>query len=222
MRKNGILLMNGEVYSNIVKNIEEGLIMCRKLRELNGLSAEKLIERYGLDEQIPVDINGLLMKLDIPTIATDFSNIENLPEIREQVAIKGDILGAVVVDQDRIAIFYRGSDTLNRQKFTVTHELAHCCLNGSSLKDGHIEYRHDNRNSDDKKEIAANTFAGKILIPETRVREIHKKLLVPTVKDLADIFKVSEAVMRARLDDLKLEYFISSDEISAMSEAIPN
>lgn len=39
----------------------------------------------------------------------------------------------------KLGIFYKSDDTMDRQRFTIAHEIAHCCLDTDSLKQRHLE-----------------------------------------------------------------------------------
>ncbi len=180
---------------------KEGEIMCETLSKIRGMTAEKLLETYGKDLSIPVDIKQLLENIGIASIPMDFSEIE-----KEIGANHGDVLGLVLSKDEKAAILYRKDDTLNRKRFTLAHELAHCCLHSEDNNKLHIEFRLD----DDKKdqhEKDADIFAGELLIPLKQLAKEHLKMMVPNSKDLARIFGVSIAVMEARLDYLRVSYY---------------
>ncbi len=63
--------------------------MCMKIKELNGLSANELLEKAGQADVVPVDIARLCRDLQIITKPCDFSPIEYSNEYKEQVAQKG-------------------------------------------------------------------------------------------------------------------------------------
>ena len=115
------------------------------------------------------------------------------------------ILGAVVKNNDNAAIFYNIEDKVSshRCRFTIAHELAHCCLAHDS-GDVYIDYRTDGETLNEE-EQAANAFAGELLIPEQVLRTTINGLVLPSVKSLWDIFDVSENVMRARLEYLRIQ-----------------
>ena len=178
-------------------------IMCKKLEYLNGLTPEEIRFLAKVDSY-PVDMDRVLKELEIENGAMDFSSIEErFPELIES---RGSILGAVTVTGDDISIFYSDKSTENRKRFTLAHELAHCCLDAESLKKGHVEFRWDTKNAS-AKEWVANVFAGQLLIPEKRLREKYNELAVPTIDDMAREFGVSIHVMEARLKHLGLGFY---------------
>ena len=178
-------------------------IMCKKLKDLDGLTPEEILLLSDIDSY-PVDMSKVLNKLNIRTGAMDFSAIES--RIPKVIKLRGSILGAVTIIGDDVNIFYRAGSTENRKRFTLAHELAHCCLNASSLKKGHIEFRFD-ENTQDKKELAANIFAGQLLIPEKQLRKLYDSLVLPALDVMAQEFQVSVHVMEARLKYLGLGYY---------------
>jgi Zn-dependent peptidase ImmA (M78 family) len=128
------------------------------------------------------------------------------------------ILGALATNGDRAAIFCRVEDKedSHRYRFTIAHELGHCCLNhfpvdGSTV---HLVFRKDG-NTTDEDEIAANVFAGELLIPKESLLCVIDELLVPTVKVLADIFDVSNTVMSERLKYLKISTPVIGNDCEA-------
>lgn len=176
------------------------------LEQLKNKTSENLIRRFDLDSTIPVNLNKVIDHYGIVIQPSDFKDLEIFPEIDKKIDEKGEILGAVVVQNDKLGIFYRQSDSIHRQQFTVAHELAHCCLNTDELMmDGHIEYRTD-LISDNEKERKANIFAGELLIPLSLLRMIYDRFNKPNLRILCDLFDVSENVMKARLDHLNWKY----------------
>lgn len=192
----------------------EGRIMCKKLRELDGLSPDEILLISGIDSY-PVDMQRILKKLGIRSDSMNFGDIEEL--IPGVVKSRGSILGAVTIIGDDVNIFYREGSTDNRKRFTLAHELAHCCLNASSLKKGHLEFRFDERTSDPK-ELAANIFAGQLLIPERPLRKMYDSMVVPASDVMAHEFEVSTHVMEARLTHLGLGFYSPQNYCDTVGE----
>ena len=172
--------------------------MCKILREIGGLSALELLEKYGISLSPPIDIKRLIDNIGIRLIRYDFSNAEragNYP--------LDSIIGAALSDGDNLDILYSNNQTLNRVRFTITHELAHCCLHNDSLEINHLELRTNNISL---KERDANIFAGELLVPYSSLITIYNQLLKPSLSGLAQIFQVSTNVMRERLEYLELNF----------------
>ncbi len=179
-------------------------IMCKKLKELDGLTVNEILSGLEIDSY-PVDIESILKKLGIKFGAMDFTDIENtIPSVIES---KGHILGAVTLVDDDVNIFYREDSSDNRIRFTLAHELAHCCLNAQALRNkGHIEFRFDECTSSPN-EVAANAFAGQLLIPKNLLLKLYSDLIAPISEVMAQAFHVSTNVMEARLRYLNLDYY---------------
>lgn len=174
--------------------------MCKKLNELNGQQAEDLLSLLGKDFSIPIDIEKILDCLSIEYKNYDFSDFETKLPIGEK------ILGAALVDKDDVIILYRDGESKNRKRFTLAHEIAHCCLDAQNLKDGHIEFRSD-QISNNSREYEANVFAGKLLIPKENLLQEYRHMIAPLSDVLAKTFGVSTNVMEKRLEYLKLPYY---------------
>lgn len=175
-----------------------GIIM--KKINLIGLSAADILQKTGQENSVPVNLNKILKELGISAISTDFSNLEEI--MSQELQKLGPILGASLTTKEGdTAIFYSSNPELmsdHRYRFTVAHELGHLCINGCK---NHVEFRHAAM-ADDKNERTANIFAGELLIPLVQLERVSSELLLPTPKNLATIFEVSETVMFARLKHL--------------------
>lgn len=179
----------------------EGVIMCKILKNIRGKKADEILKIYGQDDSIPVNLNQLLFNIGLSVLPYDFTDIE------KQIGTEqGSILGLVKSKEDKAAIYYREKDTLNRQRFTIAHELAHCCLHMIESNKTYVEYRR-NESNDNEHEREADIFAGELLIPIKKLREIYLSLAVPSSVTLASKFAVSTNVMEARLNYLKISYF---------------
>lgn len=179
---------------------KEGNFMCTILEKLRNKRPEELLAEYNIPLVPPIDLTLLLQNIGMSAIETDFSEIE-----RKNNLEYNSILGATISKGENIGIFYRKLDTTNRQKFTIAHELAHCCLHTDDLKNNHIEFR-SNDIPRSGKEFDANVFAGKLLVPEETLIKIYNDLLLPSLSSLMEIFQVSSNVIAARLDYLNLPY----------------
>lgn len=171
---------------------------------LNGKSAADLVIQFELDKYIPVNLDKLLKYYNISLRSTDFKNFEETPEVAQKIGKRGSVLGAVKEENNHIYIYFKDDDSIHRQRFTVAHELAHCCLNAKQLSNfGHIEYRLDlEKPTKGGTEYKANIFAGELLIPTTIIDSIYKSIPNPNVDALAKLFDVSFNVMESRLKHL--------------------
>ena len=141
------------------KECQGGDFMCTILKKIRLKTPYELLSEYDIPLVAPINISGLLENMGISTIAKDFSDIENVLSKKQ-----GSILGAAFSNGNNLAIFYKKSDSLHRKKFTIAHELAHCCLDCPNDESSHIEFRLDPFTiiTEDElvKEKKANIFAG--------------------------------------------------------------
>ena len=183
--------------------------MCTKLKELNGLTPEEILNKYWNSERnvYPIDIAKILYKMNIRALPYDFSKFDD-------GNIDNRILGAMVANKTDLALLYRQGETLNRSRFTLAHELAHCCLaHLDDQKMPYVEYRHDGVVTESC-EIKANTFAGELLVPTKELRKILSVEYpdsLPQVTKLAKMFAVSLNVMKERLKQLEIPYIDEYD-----------
>ena len=188
--------------TNIQSNKKD---MCQKIHDLNRKTAKDLLIATGQYGIFPVDIAQICFKLGIRLREFDFTNIE-AEKVSDEVAQKGNILGAVVARGNDLAILYDIKNTSNRRRFTIAHEIAHICLDMDPHESFHIEYRRDSI-SNDSKEQKANIFAGELLIPTNMLTSLigdSKYISNDLVPPLCELFMVSENVLRARLKHLKI------------------
>ena len=171
-----------------------------EISKLYNKTADQVLELSKQTDAVPVDLKKILKLFNISAIPKDFSKLDL--ELNQQFS-NVHILGIFVSNDKNAAIFYNKTDVedSHRYRFTIAHELAHCCLQGEK---SHIEFRVAGLEPDEN-ELAANTFAGALLIPEKSLNKALDELIVPSLHALADIFEVSENVMKARLQYLKIK-----------------
>ena len=203
---------NNIIQFKIAKEKDGDTIMCTALERIRGKTPKEILEKYDLNKSIPVDIEKLLRSLNISAISKDFSYIESSIKIEQ-----GTILGMLISSGDNAAIFYRSSDTYNRKRFTIAHELAHAIIHNDNSP--HIEFRmNEDEIENNPIEKEANILAGEFLIPFNLLKEIYFKLPIPSSVTLATIFKVSVNVMEARLNHLGISYFNSNGKAITYGE----
>jgi Zn-dependent peptidase ImmA (M78 family) len=136
---------------------------------------EKIIESYVGD----VDI---IRKLDY-----------NFPEGVSAFATKDMQNGWLIV--------VNGRETVERQRFSIAHELGHIVLLLNQAKK--VYCSRDNKGWDEQ---LCDRFAGDILMPESMVREIYRLSPIPYLEDIAGYFKVSRPVAEIQLKRLGLGF----------------
>lgn len=94
-------------------------------------------------------------------------------------------------------------EVLERQRFTLAHELAHFLLHKNDIRAGVIDNIMYRSALTSRKEYEANRLAADIVMPNVAVnRELQARGGVATddvAKEIAAVFKVSPAAMRIRL-----------------------
>ena len=162
---------------------------------------------------MPINLDELVEKIGIKVYETDFTKMVGIfngvdKTEDEKKKILSNIWGMLITVNDQIAIFLKPGLKQNGKRFTIAHEIAHCCLNDGDINDIHIEFRHTLYSSDTKniKEIAANTFAGELLMPENIVKKYCADFIVPEINAVAKAFKVSVPVASERLNYLGITY----------------
>lgn len=184
------------------------------MNEINDITEDKIIKRaeelYKEWGQVP--IYKLIKELDNGCIEIVYSD-----DLRN-TTISGDI--NYNDENKKFLIRINPSDVGKRQRFTAGHELGHYVLHRDKIREqatmqrGGAEY-------DFQEEQLADSFAGKVLMPQTCVeRYINKKYediqpekalqdkdrIKKMVEDVADEFAVSFVAAIVRLRELR--YYI--------------
>ena len=151
--------------------------------------------------RVPVQIDVVAHRLNLSTNAA---------------ALREDVSGMLVVENERGAIGYNSTHAPVRQRFTIAHEIAHFLLHlkknrKSQLFIDRFVFRRDENSSTgkDREEVEANRFGAALLMPASLVRkEIRKHELdlddSEAIDFLARRFLVSTAAMTNRLTTLGL------------------
>ena len=175
----------------------------RKMKELK----DKHIKIEALAEEIFNDYD-----LSIPVDPVNLAKQQNISVFARSFKILNDekVLGAIKKENGSYKIFVDKKDPINRQRFTIAHELGHYFLQHLKTSDELVSlYRSDGLGRD-KVEKEADYFAGCILMNKYFVKknfEILKDMGSDSrgiISELAQIFKVSQLAMRVRLKELKL------------------
>lgn len=114
-----------------------------------------------------------------------------------------NLAGKIVKDHERggssgYAIFVNSNDSGRRQRFTIAHEIAHFILHKTEIGDGIVEDALYRSGLSNRQEAQANKLAADILMPLHLINQAMNGG-ANTIRDLADIFQVSEGAMSIRL-----------------------
>lgn len=153
----------------------------------------------GFEEQLPIDVQAIIQAHNIA--------------IRKQ-PLEEVVSGMLVVKKGHAIIGVNESHHLNRQRFTLAHELGHFILHGNSSSvfiDASPVFFRDETSSEGSKlqEIEANAFAAELLMPENMLRRIINNQPLDAfdegaVRRLAAQFGVSTQAITIRLTKLGL------------------
>jgi Zn-dependent peptidase ImmA (M78 family) len=153
--------------------------------------------------RVPVPIDVVAHRLELAVEAADLGE---------------NISGMIVIENGRGAIGYNETHAPVRQRFTMSHEIAHYLLHVDNKNpksqlfiDRSVTFRRDENSSvgDDVKEVEANKLGAALLMPRSLVvQEIKRYDLDLDDEDaislLAKRFHVSAAAMANRLSNLNM------------------
>ena len=98
-------------------------------------------------------------------------------------------------------VVINGRETIERQRFSSAHELAHIALFKTNPEK--VFCSADNKSWDEK---LCDQFAGDILMPEEMVRDLYKSNPSLQLEDIAKFFKVSLQVAEIQMKRLGLPF----------------
>jgi len=139
--------------------------------------------------KLPVDVEAIAKVLKISTYRE-----HGWPKNLSGKILKDRVNGGA----SGYAIYINADHSPTRQRFTLAHEIAHFIHHRDSIGDGISDdalYRSGLSNG---QEIMANTLAAEILMPTALVNQQLKEG-ISSIKELADIFEVSQTAMAIRL-----------------------
>lgn len=94
-------------------------------------------------------------------------------------------------------------DSVERQRFTLAHEIAHYLLHRDFIRNGVIDNTMYRSSLSNKQEIEANKLASKIVMPDATVSDLRRKYsgmsFDEMVHRMARDLRVSEPAMRIKL-----------------------
>lgn len=149
---------------------------------------DELRARYEVlrEDRIPLDVFTFL-EVDLRLDPIPFDDLT--AKYRVEAAIKADFTG-IYLDAEQYALMERGPEwKLARLRFTVAHELAHYFLHREIPQKGHFvslpDFARWNESYGGRKytiEQEANEFAGRLLVPATRLRVLFEEFAVAAEK----------------------------------------
>jgi Zn-dependent peptidase ImmA (M78 family) len=157
----------------------------------------------------------LLEESDALRVPIPLENVIRHLGLVAQARPLADASGVLVVENGRGLIGYNAKHSPVRQRFTIAHEIGHFVLHVRNKQqrlfvDKSVFKRDDDSSTgNDVEEVAANSFAAALLMPEVLVRsEIERQQFdlddEDDVSNLARRFNVSTAAMSFRLENLRL------------------
>ncbi|CAN5432621.1 ImmA/IrrE family metallo-endopeptidase [soil metagenome] len=144
--------------------------------------AEKLLKDNSILDA-PVPVNQIAENLSLELLRGSF--------------IEAQVAGFIDLDMSLIVV--NEKDSLNRQVFTIAHEIGHFVMHKERLREDAsmaIMYRKPIGGEADPYEQEANAFAANLLVPEDLLAKYFEYQSFHVV---ARIFGVSEEVIRYRL-----------------------
>jgi len=130
-------------------------------------------------------------------IVTHITSDVSFPEGVSAFSTKDMVYGWIIA--------INGRECIERQRFSLAHELAHIVLNLNQAKT--VYCSRDGRGWD---EDLCDQFAGDILIPENMIRRMYETNPKPFIGDIAKSFKVSWPVAEIQLKRLGLPFKLNT------------
>lgn len=152
--------------------------------------ASDILRAYS-DNKYPIKMVNLAHNIGLKVFKTTFD--------------RSDVSGMIKAQEAKI--YVSENDGINRQRFSIAHEIGHYVLHykGKMFEEEeekkHISYR-DNLSSlgFSIKEIEANFFAANLLMPQDKVRMLYEQEY--SLDEMAKFFGVSYTAMGHRLEFL--------------------
>lgn len=156
----------------------------------------------------------LLERLEEYNIPVSLENVCNkLGILLKSENLQDNVSGLFVIKDNVSHIIYSSSESTERQRFTIAHEIGHFILHKDKIlfidKNESVLYRNSESSSGELlKEREANSFAAALLMPKKIVE--HELSIIPLNSDvighLSDKFKVSSQAMSFRLSNLGYDF----------------
>jgi len=142
-------------------------------------SALKLLKECGYTKP-PIDPVQIAKMLGVSVHSASFENQE----------VSG------LYDFEKNIIYVNNKDSVERQTFTIAHELGHLKLHSEWVKSNDYKVLLRSRRDKDPIELEADAFAAHLLVPKEMLTKYRD---IASVSDLAKAFGVSFDMMSNRL-----------------------
>jgi hypothetical protein len=147
------------------------------------------------EDQTPLDVFTFL-EVDLGLDPIPFDDLT--AKYRVEAAITADFSG-IYLDAEQYALMERGPEwKLNRLRFTVAHELAHYFLHRDLPQAEHFlslpDFARWTESYGGRKytiEQEANEFAGRLLVPESRLRTLFEEFALEAEKFVPNFMQTS-------------------------------
>ena len=179
--------------------------MCRKLEELHNKKPDYFLNNITA---IPIDIGKILEDNNIKYYPVSFKKLEKELQLEQSF-----ILGLAFARGNELGILFSNESDEKEKRFTLAHELGHCCRHMNKKSLYHIELHTkgdvlENRSNkflviDSKKEEEADTFARDLLVPTSILLWVLKKHPDINIDQLADCFDIPKDQMVKKLEQIK-------------------
>ena len=190
-------------------------------RKIQGLRGQHETLR---EDRTPIDVFAFF-EIDLGLDPIPFDDLT--AKYRVQAAIKADFTG-IYLDAEQYKLMEMGPDwKLNRLRFTVAHELAHYFLHRDLAQKEHFaslpDFARWNENYGGKKytvEQDANEFAGRLLVPETRLKTYFDEF-APAAEKLVPNFVASGPLRDKFAEKIAPRFGVNSQVIAIRLERDP-
>jgi Zn-dependent peptidase ImmA (M78 family) len=154
------------------------------LEKITDNREKEIVSRYM--SNTPIDVLSLARDLDI--------EVKQTPDLPESIS------GFIKQDDAIVYIYINSHHHINRQRFTVAHELGHYFEHRSRLQQGLVDKRGCERTKIEKE---ADNFAGNLLMPDKYFRSLWVNENY-SIEYIANYFRVSIDAVKVRANCLNL------------------
>jgi putative zinc finger/helix-turn-helix YgiT family protein len=189
----------------LIRQIATNPQVLRDLAESGGVNNETAVRVLAsMDEQKDIIArHQISLPVDVDAIAGDLGI-----RVCYYASLGRDVAGKIVRQPredgaSRYEIHVNSREPRNRQRFTISHELAHFVLHGDVVGDGIVHDVMYRSGLADWRERQANRMAAEILLPASLVRR-HFREKSRALASFIQAFDVSGDVARIRLQELGL------------------